>query len=598
MEHSALSVTRFAPSPTGHLHIGGARTALFCWAFARRTGGHFLIRIEDTDQARSSEASARGILEDLAWLGIEWDEGPELECASRQPAVGSREEALNGARRIGGDPRGVAPFYQSQRLAIYNRILDEMIAKGQAYADFTKPEAMDAARKAAAAKNETFKYRPADAEILPIGEQRARMAAGEAHVVRLRAPQEAVHVKDEVLGEVKFASGEVDDLVLRKADGFPTYHFGVVVDDELMGVTHVLRGQEHLMNTPRHAAIQRVLGYRTPVYAHMPLIFNDQGAKMSKRERDATARDAVKKAALKASPVAAIDAATFDGWLADKKRQLETGQLEALADAMGLTLPEVSVEDFRKAGYLPEVICNFIALLGWNPGLKNADGTNLEKFDMKFLAEHFDLERIGKTNARFDRKKLAAFNGDAINAMADTEFASRWLAWCERFEPMVAGKLKAMGIERASWLARAVKPRCKTLRDAVKPAMFAFTADDAIVYDPVAVKKHLLPPIVAEGVVSLGSGMPPLPTFGGTGLDILRALMPIFERLDPWSPETIHGAIESFTKDHGLQMGAVAQPIRVAITGTSVSPGLGETLGVIGKASAMARIARCTQSAS
>lgn len=571
-------ITRFAPSPTGHLHIGGARTALFCWAFARRNGGHFLIRIEDTDQARSSEASARGILEDLAWLGIEWDEGPELKHASQE------------SRTIGGDPRGVAPFYQSRRLDIYNDILDEMINKGHAYADFTKPDAMDAARKAAAAKNETFRYRPSDAEIVPIDEQRRRMEAGESHVVRLRAPMEAVYVQDEVLGEVKFAEGEVDDLVLRKADGFPTYHFGVVVDDELMGVTHVLRGQEHLMNTPRHVAIQRVLDYRTPVYAHMPLIFNDQGAKMSKRERDATARDAVKKAALKASPVAVIDATTFDGWLADKKRQLETGQLEALADAMGLTLPEVSVEDFRKAGYLPEVICNFIALLGWNPGMKNADGTNLEKFDMKFLAEHFDLDRIGKTNARFDRKKLAAFNADAINAMPDAEFAARWLAWCERFEPSVAEKLKALGSERASWLARAVKPRCKTLRDAVKPAMFAFADDSAITYDPASVKKHLLAPIPPPPTVemsSAGSGR------FSCGLDILRALHPVFEQLNPWTPESIHGAIESFTKENGLQMGAVAQPIRVAITGTGVSPGLGEILAVLDRHSTMIRLSRC-----
>lgn len=594
----SLTITRFAPSPTGHLHIGGARTALFCWAYARRTGGHFLIRIEDTDQARSSEASARGILEDLAWLGIEWDEGPELEVTGRSGDLPS------GSTRIGGDPRNVAPFFQSQRLGIYNSILDQMIDAGQAYSDFTAAEAIDKARKAAAAKNETFRYRPPDSEILPVTEQRRRMAAGEPHVVRLRAPQEPVRVVDEVLGEVSFAAGEVDDFVLRKADGFPTYHFGVVVDDELMGVTHVLRGQEHLMNTPRHVALQRVLGYRTPVYAHMPLIFNDQGAKMSKRERDATAREAVKKAGLKSSPVTTIDAATFEGWLADKKRQLETGQLEALADAMGLSLPEVSVEDFRKAGYLPEVICNFIALLGWNPGMMNEDGTNLERFDMKFLAEHFDLPSIGKSNSRFDRKKLAAFNADAINAMTDRVFASRWLAWCERFEPEVAATLRALGEDRASWLARAVKPRCKTLRDAVKPAMFAFIPDDAVTYDPAAVKKHLQSPLAAPSIPSTpshGTGVPPVappsPDFS-SGLDILRALIPVLEQVNPWIPDSIHAAIEQFAKQNGLPMGGVAQPIRVAITGTVISPGLGETLGVIGRSSTIARIDRAIMAAS
>jgi glutamyl-tRNA synthetase len=588
MPPSELVVTRFAPSPTGHLHIGGARTALFCWAYAKKTGGRFLIRIEDTDQARSSEASAKGILEDLAWLGIEWDEGTVL-AEPQAPAPGS-------ARSIGGDPRHVAPFHQSQRLHIYSKVIDDMLARGVAYADFTAADVIDRARKAAAAKSETFKYRPAGSEILPPEEQRRKMAAGESHVIRLRAPQEAISVVDEVLGEVSFAAGEVDDLVLRKADGFPTYHFGVVVDDELMGVTHVLRGQEHLMNTPRHAAIQRVLGYRTPVYAHMPLIFNDQGAKMSKRERDATAREAVKKAGLAASPVATIDAATFSGWIGDKKRQLETGQLEALADHLGLALPEVSVEDFRKAGYLPDVICNFIALLGWNPGMKNADGTDLEKFDMKFLAEHFDLPAIGKSNSRFDRKKLLSFNGDAINGMADAEFAARWLHWCDRFDPATARQLEAMGTERAVWLARAIKPRCKTLRDAVKPAQFAFTADEDIQFDEAAVKRHLLSPLPPLG----GMGVPPVPTPStafSSGLDVLRALIPVFEQLNPWTPESIHGAIEQFAKQHGLPLGTVAQPIRVAMTGTGVSPGLGETLGVLGRPATIVRLDRCLATA-
>jgi glutamyl-tRNA synthetase len=243
---------------------------------------------------------------------------------------------------------------------------------------------------------------------------------------------------------------------------------------------------------------------------------------------------------------------------------------------------------------LPEVICNFIALLGWNPGMKNADGTNLERFNRRFLAEHFDLPAIGKSNARFDRKKLAAFNADAINAMTDAAFAARWLAWCERFEPGIAQRLAALGEERVSWLARAVRPRCKTLRDAVKPAMFAFVDDDAITHDPAAVKKHILspspPPPAGE--------VPSLPGRGGapaTGLDILRALLPIFESLNLWTPESIHAAIEQFTKDHGLGMGQVAQPIRVAITGTGVSPGLGETLGVVGKIATARRIRRCLE---
>ncbi len=578
---SNLVITRFAPSPTGHLHIGGARTALFCWAFARRMGGHFLLRIEDTDQARSSEASARGIMEDLAWLGIEWDEGPELaRKASGHQGIKASSEEGNGSVTIGGDPRGVAPFYQSQRLDLYNRILNEMIERGTAYADFTPASKIDEMRKAATAAKETFRYRPAAGDILPVAEQKRRMSAGEPHVVRLRTPEETVHVMDEVLGEVKFASNEVDDFVLRKADGFPTYHFGVVVDDETMGVTHVLRGQEHLMNTPRHAMLQRALGYRTPVYAHMPLIFNDQGAKMSKRERDQAARAAVKQKALKDSPVSAIDGSTWTAWLGDTKRQLETSQLETLAASMGLSLPEVSVEDFRKAGYLPEVICNFIALLGWNPGLKNADGTNLERFDMEFLAKNFDLPRIGKTNARFDRKKLMAFNADALGAMTDEQFAARWREWCARFDPRLIEKLDE---RRFVWLARAVKPRCKTLADAMKPAAFVLVDDDAVVFDEAAVKKHVLAPVNKDGS-------------GPMGIDVLRELAGVIETIEPFEPGAINSAIEAFAATKGLQIGAVAQPLRVAMTGTSVSPGLGETLGVIGKPGVMKRVSRCLAS--
>ena len=556
-------ITRFAPSPTGHLHIGGARTALFCWAFARRMGGRFLLRVEDTDQARSSEASARGILEDLAWLGIDWDEGPLLEAGRSE-----------GGRAIGGDPRGVGPFFQSQRRAVYDGVIDGMLERGSAYADFSSSAELDARRKRATEANETFRYRPDDGEILPVAEQRRRIDAGESHVVRLRSPQDPVRVVDEVLGEVKFGAGEVDDFVLRKPDGFPTYHFGVVVDDETMGVTHVLRGQEHLMNTPRHVVLQRVLGYRMPVYAHMPLIFNDKGAKMSKRERDQTAREAVKTAGLTAPPPGTMDEHSFGAWLSDKKRQLETRQLEALAGAMHLRLPEVSVDDFRRAGYLPEVICNFIALLGWNPGMKNEDGTDLEKFDRDFLARHFDLARIGKTNSRFDRRKLESFNHDAIGAMSDDEFARRWRGWCAVHDPGLLAKIGA----RFPLLAAAVRPRCATLADGRDVGGFALIDDDAVVYDPGAVKKHLL------------KGEP-------SGLSLLARLGEALARVEPWEPGAIQATVERFAAEAGVGIGQVAQSLRVAVTGTGVSPGLGETLALVVKAGVLRREGRCGERA-
>lgn len=572
-----LIVTRFAPSPTGHLHIGGARTALFCWAYAKRTGGRFIIRIEDTDQARSSEASARGILEDLAWLGIDWDEGPEL-TVRRQG-----KEA-----RIGGDPRRVGPWFQSQRLDGYNAVAGDMLDRGLAYAAFDTPEQLAAMRRAAESAKQTFRYHPAPDQIPSPELQRRRIAAGEPHVVRFRAPDGPVRVTDRVLGEVRFDAGEVDDFVLRKADGFPTYHFGVVLDDQAMGVTHVLRGQEHLMNTPRHVALQHALGYRVPVFAHMPLIFNDQGAKMSKRERDQAARAAVKKAAITSPPhlphdhpthtgaAPALDPDAFAAWIADPKRQLDSDALDRLASAMGLALPEVSVHDFRKAGYLPEVITNFLALLGWNPGTKSDDGKDLERFDMAYLAERFDLDRLGKTNARFDRVKLASFNQATLGGMSSARFADRLRLWASTHRPDM---LERLG-DRFAFAAAAAQPRCKVLSDAPAVLAFALTDDDALALDPKAVAKNLAAPAGPE---------PDAPT----GADLLPPARQQLAQLEPFAPEAIDAWAAAFVQARSVPLGKLAGALRVAVTGAAVSPGLGHTLACLGRASALRRIDRC-----
>ena len=223
-------VTRFAPSPTGHLHIGGARSALFCWAYAKRMGGRFMLRIEDTDAARSSDESARGIMEDLAWLGIEWDDGPRLD--------------LPGGRVIGAHARDIeGGYFQARRVNIYNREIERLVQSGHAYPAFEGSEELDAQRKAATAAKQTYRY-PRPADITPgvfNADRWDRAQRGEAHVVRFVAPHEEILVADRVLGDVRIAPGELDDFVIRKADGFPTYHFAVVCDDELMGVTHVLR---------------------------------------------------------------------------------------------------------------------------------------------------------------------------------------------------------------------------------------------------------------------------------------------------------------------------------------------------------------------
>lgn len=624
-------------------------------------GGRFLLRIEDTDQARSSEASERAILHDLAWLGIGWDEGPEW---------GS----------FGGDPRGIGPFRQSERLHLYREHIERLMEQGLAYAAFESPEELDAARKAAIARKETYRYDRGALEI-PAEERAARVRAGEPHVVRLRVPDGAgVSVRDEVLGEVSFKPGEVDDFVLMKRDGYPTYHFAVVVDDALMGVTHVLRGQEHLANTPRHVLLQQALGFATPVYAHMPLIFNDKGAKMSKRERDKHLRNLMVSAQYEISSqnsgresvpkeVAAAtlidfgkrwihsrakggyiasstvpvytsylrtvvkrlseddiyniialsadeilersgvkkmymdktlqsmdtvirgfleyihDSAGWQGrldaermkvyrdicaWKQDDRRQLEPDLVTELASIAGMNLPEVSVEDFRSAGYFPEVITNFIALLGYTPS-KHEDGSDREKFDLEFLCRDFGIDRLGKSNARFDRVKLASFNADAIGQLDDAAFAERWGAWLAEYDPAT---LEALGGERLVIAARAVKPRCKVLSEASGAIGFALIRDDAVEFDQKAVGKVL------------AKGEP-------TGLSVLEEVRGVLAGLGSWDAAAIEGACGAFAESRGLGMGKVAQPLRVAVTGGTVSPGLGDTLALVGKASVLARIDRC-----
>lgn len=567
-------ITRFAPSPTGHLHIGGARSALFCWAYAKKNGGHFTLRIEDTDQARSSDDSARGIMEDLAWLGINWNEGPELKTATGT---------------IGGDPRNVGPFFQARRVELYNHHINRLISEGKAYPAFETNEELDIARKTAVAAKQTYRYDRKALRDMPTIEARlARMKTGEPFVVRFHAPNEEVVVHDEVLGDVKYAAGEMDDFVIRKADGFPTYHFAVVVDDETMGITHVMRAQEHLNNTPRHVALQKALGFRTPIYGHMPLIFNMDATKMSKRDKAKVARatlqakmkaDATLTAASFASTIG-VDAALVSGFLAKENDSLDLA--EKIAHHFAVALPEIEVADFRANGYTPEAITNFLSLLGWNPGLKTADGKDLEKFDMKFLADNFSIDRIGKTNAKFDRVKLASFNGDVLAAMPDTEFAARWQAWATEFDAPFAARMNQLANGKAwALLAKAIKARAKTFRDATKAASFVSLNATTFTFDPTAVEKALK-------------------ANGGAGLALLREFRPILESLPTFDPEPIHTALETFAQSKGMvndkgavNVGPIASPIRVAITGTTVTPPLGETLAVLGKADTLARIDRC-----
>jgi glutamyl-tRNA synthetase len=610
-------ITRFAPSPTGHLHIGGARSALFCWAFARRAelehlarggapgqGGRFMIRIEDTDQARSSEESARGILEDLAWLGIMWDDGPALPQSS---PLRPRHFA----------PRDVGSYFQAQRAAagIYNSYIESLVKSGRAYPAFETSEELDAMRKACTAEKKTFKYpRPADVKPGVFNEARWKRAGantgkGDPHVIRFLMDDQGVTVHDQVLGDVKIAPGEVDDFVIRKADGFPTYHFAVVIDDELMGVTHVLRAQEHLANTPRHVAMQRALKrldngepFRTPVYAHMPLIFNMDGSKMSKRDKAKVARKAIKDAMAKDKSITAaalapklnLDEKTLAAFIAADNDSLDVAT--AIARHLNLTLPEIEVWDYRQSGYLPEAIINFIALLGWNPGMKLEDGKDLEKFDMDFLARHFSIDRIGKTNAKFDRAKLLSFNADAISKLSDEAFAARWQAFLAEYEPAALARLKgapsassgdaSATTPRFQLLASVIKPRARTLRDGLTAARFALIADTGYDFDPKALDKLRASNPKSE------SPSPQSP------IDLLSATRDRLSTLSDWTAPTIHTLLEQLATQLGLPpgnqgVGQLAQPLRIAVTGTTVSPGIAETLAILGKESTLVRIDRC-----
>jgi len=538
--------------------VGGARTALFNWALAQGDG-RFLLRIEDTDRARSSEEAARGILEDLAWLGIDWDEGP----------------AFQGC---GGDPRSVGPFRQALRLEQYDACVQQLIAEDLAYPAFESAEELDALRKAARKEKRGFRYRRA-----PAWDRDAALArsAQEPHVVRFRMPEAPIGVADEVLGAVEFGEEHLDDFVIRKRDGFPTYHLAVVVDDAAMGVTHVLRGQEHLNNTPRHVALQRALGFAEPIYVHLPVIANPDGSKLSKRDKDKAARAAIKVAiaeqgeAAHARFAAVVGVELLDRWLGDKRSQLEPARLAELALLLDLELPCIEVEDFRRAGYLPEVLCNYLALLGWSPGEKQSDGRDLERFDRAFLAEHFSAERVGRSAASFDAEKLLAFDQEQIADLSDDAFFTRWSEWLTRYAPEM--------LEREeSWrrrLAAMVRTRSRTLADptsASGPAAFAWCEDDGYGFDPKAVAKFL------------HKGDP-------AGYDLLQAAREVFDVFEPFEPLAIEGAVRALSEARGVGMGKIAQPLRVAVTGGSASPPLGETLAILGRDAVGRRIRRCLE---
>lgn len=532
-----MIVTRFAPSPTGYLHVGGARTALFNWLFARHTGGKFLLRIEDTDLKRNTPTALRQVLNDLRWLGIDWDEGPEV-----------------------GGPNG--PYLQSERLEIYRSYADRLLREGKAYYCFDTAEEQDAMRAKAEAAKQGFAYpRPA---VFP-DEQDVARARAEGRPVAIRfvvdAPRGFV-VDDLIRGKVKFGPGEVGDFIIIKSDGFPTYHFGVVIDDELMKVTHVIRGQEHLMNTPCHQALQDALGFRRPAYAHMSVTVSEGGGKLSKRERPASLRKAIEKNAIvdRAALAAAggISAEELEGFLRGDSTP-DMPAIEAMAQYLGVELPEINIVDFFRSGYIPETMVNFLGFLGFNPGGER------EILRREELVAVFDIDRLTKSNSLFDRKKLAAFNTEHIKMCPPETLLSHFKAYLAQTD----SPLRAADDTTLSRMLR-ICLGARTLAEIERKCRFVFTEDEAIAYDPTAVDKVLR----KDG-----------------GVEILPRIAERLRTTTKVTAEAVEEILRGMAEEKQVGLGKVAQPLRVAITGTTISPPIFDAVDMLGLERTLKRIA-------
>lgn len=536
--------TRFAPSPTGYLHIGGARTALFNYLLARHTGGTFVLRIEDTDQSRNVAEADQKLLDDLRWLGLDWDEGPE----------------------VGGD---FGPYYQSQRLDLYGEHVRRLLEEGLAYYAMETPEELEAMRAAALKTHGGFRYRRRENYPSESDAEKAR-SEGRPVVVRFKMPERDFVIRDQILGDVTVGANELSDFVIQKADGWPTYHFAVVIDDALMEITHVLRGQEHLLNSANHIALQEAFGFAVPAYAHLPIILNMDGSKMGKREKDKVVRGAVREA-LGEGRLGDVEALTLSG-LPDqeafkqwqkKKITLENEGLQSFARELGLSLPEIQIHDFRVSGYLPEVLTNFIALLGWSPG------EDREKMTREELCERFSVERIGRTNARFDRDKLLSFNTDAMSEFPMERKLEGFRDYLRVNEPNPLTHLPDALLVRLMEINKGFR----LYGEIVMKASSIFEDDEGYSFEAGAVKKAF-----EKG--------------DGAGLGVLAALRPVLEGVERWDAASLDGVLRSFAEERELKLGNVAQPLRVAVTGTMISPSLFETLDLLGKERSLKRIDR------
>jgi len=509
--------TRFAPSPTGYLHIGGVRTALFCWLFARRHGGQFLLRIDDTDQERNVEAALAPILHGFRWLGIDWDEGPEV-----------------------GGP--YAPYYQSQRLARYQEEATRLLAGGFAYRDFATPEEIQAEREEAQREKRPYLYSRRWMADTP--EKEAQFAAeGRSGVVRLKMLREGKLVLDDkIRGQVEFEWAREQDHVIQRADGTCLYHLASVVDDHDFKITHVIRAEEHLSNTPRQVFIAESLGYPLPEYAHLPYVAEPGSKnKLSKRK--------------------------LEKYLKNRDFALVAEHGQAIAQSIGLetsadTFNPVIVDFYEQVGYLPEAVINYLALLGWSLDDKT------EFLTREQLIEHFTLDRVTKAAASFDPKKLWAFQDQYMRELPLAQKIEGMLPFLVRAKLLTEPVAEA---DRAK-LARIIEAagdRVKVFGDIIAYADFFFL--DQIEYDAKAFDKRLRAPGVAE---------------------LLERLRARLADVEPFDVPTLETAMQEFLAAEGIELGAIVHAVRVAVTGKPVGPGLYDCLAILGRSTTLARIDR------
>lgn len=480
---------RFAPSPTGKLHVGGARTAIYNWAFARANKGVFILRIDDTDPTRSTEENTQIILRAMRWLGLDWDEGVDV-----------------------GGPYG--PYMQTERLARYTEVARELVAQGKAYYCFCTPEELEAQRKRAHEAREEFQGYSGTCRKIDPKEARRRVEAGEPYTIRIKVPKDRgdICIHDEVHKTVTFNAKELDDFILIRSDGTPTYNFATVVDDADMHITHIIRGDDHLSNTPRQVVVYEAMGAPVPAFAHISMILGEDGKKLSKRH--------------------------------------------------GAT----SVEEYQAAGYEAEAFVNYLALLGWSLD----DKTTI--IPRSVLAQKFSLSHVSKNPATFDSKKLLWINEQYLAALTDLAFAEKIL------EPQLvaAGKEEpgcvAQKPEWFSLLASVIKPRTKLAPDVVGLTNFLYLGDT-----PEIEEKAFNKMLAKEGAQQALEAA-------------LVALRNLYEGQTPFETDAINDALAPLPEELDMGRGPFYGAIRVALTGTLVSPPMGQMIELLGFDRVCARI--------